>query len=150
MIRRSIPMTGWRSDAASGKVIQLHVLNGRKAPANFTTRHLPVTLGRGAACGFRLEEDGVWEQHLEFSVAQPNQIQLRSSADAFTAVNGQRVQEVILRNGDLIEIGGVQLRFGLAPVRQHSLVWRETLTWIALAALALGQVALIYLLNQAG
>ncbi len=129
-------------------MIQLHVLNGRKAPASFTTQRLPVTLGRGEACGFRLEDDGVWDQHLEFSVSPPNRIQLRSSAGAFTAVNGQRVQEVILRNGDLIEVGGVQLRFGLAPVRQHSLAWREALTWIALAALALGQVVLIYLLNQ--
>lgn len=142
-------MIGSRSGAASGNVIQLHVLTGRKAPANFTAGLLPVILGRGAACDFRLEDDGVWDQHLEFSVAPPNQIQLRSSAGAFTAVNGQPVQEeAILRNGDLLEIGGVQLRFGFAPVQQPSLAWREILTWIALAALALGQVALIYLLNQ--
>jgi pSer/pThr/pTyr-binding forkhead associated (FHA) protein len=129
-------------------VIQLHVLNGRKASVSFTSLRLPVTLGRGEPCDFRLEDDGVWDQHLEFSVAPPNQIQFRSTAEAFTAVNGQRVQEVILRNGDLIEIGGVQLRFGLAPVRQHSIAWREAFTWVALAVLALGQVVLIYLLNQ--
>jgi hypothetical protein len=135
-------------DDAFGNVIQLHVLNGRKGSAALTARRLPVRLGRGTACEFRLEDDGVWEEHLVFSVAAPNQIQFRSTPDAFTAVNGRRMQEGILCNGDLIEIGGVQLRFSLAPVEQHSLVWREAFTWVALAALALGQVVLIYLLNQ--
>lgn len=141
-------MTASRWDVASGNVIQLQVLNGRRAPAAFSTRRLPVTLGRGNSCEFQIEDDGVWEQHMVFSVAPPNQIQFRSTPDAFTAVNGQRVREGILSNGDLIEIGGVQLRFGFAPVEQHSVAWREMFTWIALAALALGQVALIYLLNQ--
>jgi len=63
------------------------------------------------------------------------------------AVNGQRVQEAVLRNGDLIEAGSVKMRFGLSPAPQHSLRLREGLTWFALAVLCLGQVALIYWLT---
>ena len=141
-------MTASRWGGGSGNVIQLQVLNGRQASTTFTTGCLPVELGRGNACQFRIEDDGVWDQHLIFSVAPPNQIQFLSTPGAFTAVNGQRLVNGILRNGDLIEIGGVQLRFGFAPVRQYSLTWREMLTWLALAALTLGQVALIYLLSR--
>jgi hypothetical protein len=67
------------------------------------------------------------------------------ASEAFVAVNGQRLEQpLVLRNGDVIELGAVKLRFGLSPTRQRSLRFREAVTWIALAALCLGQVALIY------
>jgi hypothetical protein len=61
-----------------------------------------------------------------------------------TVVNGGVVKETPLHEGDLIEAGGVKMRFGFEPVRQKSLLPRELLTWIALGALSLGQIALIY------
>lgn len=128
-------------------MIQLHLLSGRTAPATLAAPHLPATLGRDAGCDLCLEEDGVWDRHLEFSATVSHQIRLQSATGAFTAVNGQPLQDALLCSGDLIEIGGVRLRFGLAPVRQRSLVWREASTWIALGALAAGQIALIYALT---
>jgi hypothetical protein len=38
----------------------------------------------------------------------------------------------------------LKIRFSLGPVRQSSMAAREWLTWIALGALCLGQVALVY------
>lgn len=69
---------------------------------------------------------------------------LVSNPKAITVVNGDKIDEVALREGDLIEAGAVKLRFGFDAVRQKSLFARETLTWIALGLLSLGQVALIY------
>ena len=66
------------------------------------------------------------------------------SPDALVSVNGQRIERGLLRNGDIIEMGSVKLRFGLSPTRQRSLRFREIVTWIALTALCLGQVAIIY------
>jgi len=40
------------------------------------------------------------------------------------------------------------MHFALSPTRHRSLRIREALTWIALAALCLGQIALIYWLAQ--
>jgi hypothetical protein len=68
--------------------------------------------------------------------------------DASIVVNGQPVRQAVLRSGDLLETGSVKLRFGLGPTRQHSLRLREAMTWLALAALCLGQVALIYWLSE--
>ena len=60
------------------------------------------------------------------------------------SLNHLPVRQASLRNGDLIELGAVQLQFGLSPTRHRSLRLREVLTWIALGLLCLGQVALIY------
>ena len=86
----------------------------------------------------------MWDQHLEVSFQKRNGFILSVKENAFAAVNGQMVQEATLRNGDLIELGALQLRFALSPTRQRRLGWREFLTWAALAALCLGQVVLIY------
>ena len=40
------------------------------------------------------------------------------------------------------------MRFGLSATRQRSLRLREALTWLALAGLCFGQVALIYWLLE--
>ena len=69
---------------------------------------------------------------------------LKSSVEASTLLNGDRIQQAILRNGDLIEIGSVKMRFSLSATQQSGLRVREVTTWIALAMICLGQVALIY------
>jgi hypothetical protein len=51
-----------------------------------------------------------------------------------------------LCNGDIITLGSLKIRFRLSSVRQSSMTAREWLTWIALGALCLGQVALVYVL----
>ena len=61
------------------------------------------------------------------------------------AVNAQAMQQpTLLRNGDIIELGGSKLQFWLAEARQRGLAIREWLTWIALALISLSQIALIY------
>ena len=63
---------------------------------------------------------------------------------AVASIHNQPVEQAILRNGDVIEVGAVKLQFGLSPTRHRSLRLREVLTWVGLALLCLGQVALIY------
>ena len=89
----------------------------------------------------------MWEQHATFNARPGQGIAVSAARDAFVAVNGQCVQEAVLRSGDLIEAGSVKMRFGLSPAPQRSLRLRETLTWFGLAVLCLGQVALIYWLT---
>jgi pSer/pThr/pTyr-binding forkhead associated (FHA) protein len=129
-------------------VVQLRILNGKKAGTDWTARRFPVRIGRAATSDLALEEDGVWDQHLELSLDSNHGVLLSVQPEAFAAVNGQPVQQVQLRSGDLIEIGALQLRFGLSAARHRGLRLRETLTWLALGALCVAQVALIYWLAQ--
>jgi hypothetical protein len=50
----------------------------------------------------------------------------------------------VLRNGDRLGLGSVQLRFWLAETRQRGLRVREGLAWSCVVVVTLGQLALLY------
>jgi pSer/pThr/pTyr-binding forkhead associated (FHA) protein len=125
-------------------VVQLTILSGKKAGTETVARRFPFQVGRSAQNGLVLDDPGVWDRHFKVGLLSPDGVVLSAAADALTTVNGERVDQSVLRNGDVIEAGSVKLRFGLSPTQQGSLRLRETLTWIGLAGLCLGQVALIY------
>ena len=125
-------------------MIQLKILDGKKAGAEWVARRFPVQIGRAPRSDLCLEEEGVWDQHLRIELQRGQGLVLTAIAEGYVAVNGQLVQSACLRNGDAITLGSVRLLFGLSPTRQRSLRLRETLTWLALAALCFGQVAMVY------
>ena len=125
-------------------MIQLTVLNGKQAGSQWVARRFPVRLGRATTCDVCLEGDGVWDRHAEITLRRPDGFMMTVQEEAIAMVNGQAVRETILRNGDQIDLGSARLRFALSPTRQRGLRWRETMTWLALAALCVGQGALIY------
>lgn len=130
-------------------MVQLTILNGKKAGTSWSARFFPVQIGRASACDLSLEEEGIWEKHLEISLQAGEGFVASTPPDVLASVNGCSIQQSPLRNGDLIQIGAIKILFGLAPTRQRSLRWREALTWFGLAALCLAQVGLIYwLLGQ--
>jgi pSer/pThr/pTyr-binding forkhead associated (FHA) protein len=125
-------------------MVQLKVLSGKKAGTAWVARHFPVRVGRSADADLQVEEDGVWDQHLQLDFIPGGGIVLSAQPDALVAVNGQAVQQVALRGGDEINIGSLRLQFWLSETRQADLRLREGFTWAAIAAVSLGQIALIY------
>jgi pSer/pThr/pTyr-binding forkhead associated (FHA) protein len=125
-------------------MIQLKILSGKKAGTETVTRHFPFQVGRATSCGLSLDEPGVWEKHFQIDINSSEGFLLSTEQKTSVVIDGKSVQETVLRNGDTIEIGLTKILFGLSPTHQKSLVAREMLTWVALAALSLGQVALIY------
>lgn len=114
------------------------------AGAELLVRRFPASIGRSAASDFRLEGDGMWEQHLELDLNPTDGFVATSHPNALAAVNGHPFQQTILRNGDILELGSVKLRFWLGETRQRGLRFREWLTWAAFTLIAAGQVWLIY------
>lgn len=125
-------------------MVQLHILSGKKAGSPWVARRFPFGIGRSSRSTLSLDDPGVWDDHAEISVRPEEGVVLKSSVEASTLLNGERIQQAILRNGDLIEIGSVKLRFNLSATQQSGLRVREVMTWVALAMICLGQVALIY------
>ena len=125
-------------------MVQLQVLSGKKAGAEWVARHFPFLVGRAADNHFSIEDEGVWDRHLEIAIRTGEGFLLRTHPDALTSVNGHPINETWLRNGDLIRIGSVQIRFWLVPARQYSLRFREAVTWLTVALLCASQIALIY------
>ncbi len=125
-------------------MIQFKVLSGKKAGATCVARRFPLRLGRSAASDLQFDDDGVWEQHLRFDFNPADGIVLRVQPGALATVNGQPAERSLLHNGDTIEMGSLKIRFWLGETRQASLLFREWLTWLGIAAVSLGQVALVY------
>jgi len=125
-------------------MIEISVLSGRVAGKTVAARRFPFSIGRHKAADLCLEESGVWDRHLELDLQPREGITLTVAPEARATVNGQSVQTTRLRNGDLIEIGAVRLRFGLTATRQRDLRFREGLTWLAWAALCAAQIGLLY------
>lgn len=125
-------------------MLLLKVISGKQAGTEMVARRFPFTIGRSQNTALRLDDDGVWDNHLQLEVRPDEGAVMFASRDAFTAVNGYPVTEAVLRNGDVIELGSARVQFSLSPTVQYSLKIRESLTWILLGSLGLGQVALIY------
>lgn len=124
-------------------MIQLNILNGKMAGQTFVARRFPFGIGRAAGAHLVLDGDGVWDRHLELQFSGEG-LYLQAQPGALVTLNGQRVEHARLHNGDLLELGSVKLRFWLAAVAQRSLRPREILTWLALSALFVFQLLLIY------
>ena len=111
--------------------------------------HFPFLIGRAASAGLRLDDMGVWDRHLELFLDPDKGISLQIQESANAAINGESFERAIMRNGDIVELGAVKLRFWLAKARRRNLVWREWMVWIGVTAIALTQIVLIYWLALA-
>jgi len=105
-------------------------------------------VGRSSNAGLKLEDPGVWDEHFTIHLGPDAQLEMHSGPGATSYLNGTPLETSVLRNGDLIKIGAVEMRFGLSPTRQRSFVARELFVWVGLTVISLGQVALIYWLLQ--
>jgi hypothetical protein len=127
-------------------MVQFNILSGKQAGSMILARRFPFHVGRDAGSDMLLEEQGVWARHLEIQLRADDRFWAVQSSEALVVVDGQKAREVELRNGALIEIGSVKLRFSLAEKPQRNQSLREDLTWVALAALVLLQIGVIYFL----
>jgi pSer/pThr/pTyr-binding forkhead associated (FHA) protein len=125
-------------------MIQLDILSGKKAGAQTVARHFPFRIGRASQNDLQLEDDGVWDQHLVLEFQKQEGFNLTTSPDAIATVNGEPVQNKILRSGDTITIGSARLQFWLAAPQQRRLRSGENFVWALLVFVTLGQFILIY------
>ncbi len=125
-------------------MIQLNILSGKKAGAQPVARRFPFRIGRAPGNDLRLDDDGVWDQHLTLEFRRSEGFGVAAFPDAVTAVNGEPVQTTMLHNGDIITVGSAKLQFWLAAAPQHSLLARECFAWTLLVVVTLSQFTLIY------
>ncbi len=128
-------------------MLQLRMLSGKTAgtfPTEWVTRRFPVQIGRSSHADLRLEEEGVWDEHLNLMLDSNEGFILETFPNALATVNGQPLDRIILRNGDLIELGSVKMQFFLSQNCQKGLRFREALTWAGITVISLVQICLLY------
>jgi hypothetical protein len=128
-------------------MVQLDVRSGRLAGAQFVSKLLPVRVGRARDADFSLEDSGIFPLHLQIRREKCDLV-CEAEPDALLSINGKPTRQAVLRSGDVIGIGALNIIFSISPARQGSLRLREALVWIGLAALCLVQIWLIYYLNR--
>jgi len=69
----------------------------------------PVTIGRSAKCEIVLRDDNVSRQHCRISLWDGEYIVKDLDSANGTFVNGERVDEAVLKNGDLVACGDTNL-----------------------------------------
>jgi pSer/pThr/pTyr-binding forkhead associated (FHA) protein len=124
-------------------MIQLKISSGQMAGVVHDVRHFPFHIGRSARSDLRLEQPGVWDDHLTLDFDPAQGFVLTAHGEAIATVNGWPIQSVLLRNGDTIELGALKLGFWLGETAQSRLRGQEALIWIALAAVTIAEVGLL-------
>ena len=117
-------------------MLHVDILTGRMAGTNFVIRHFPFRVGRGPNSHLRIEESGVWEDHLTVELAKDLAIQASFAEEALGVVNGEKTGLAKLRNGDTVDLGSVKLLFWFSPPIQASFASREILTFGLVGAVA--------------
>jgi predicted component of type VI protein secretion system len=91
-----------------------------QAPRSIALGAGGLLIGRGEHCDVTLEDDAVSADHLE--IAPKGAAVMATDLDSRngTLLNGQRLERPRrLRNGDVIQIGGVRLELSLPPQRRR-------------------------------
>ena len=128
-------------------MIRLRILSGQKSGADLLVTNFPYTIGRARADSLRLEDAGVWDKHLKVSYDPDEGFLLQHNPKALAMLNKETFEKARLKAGDIIEFGATRIQFWLSEMEPRNLRNRERLTWAALIALALAQVALLIWLN---
>jgi pSer/pThr/pTyr-binding forkhead associated (FHA) protein len=128
-------------------MLQFNLLSGNRAGKVWVADAYPVQIGRAGGAALRLEDAGVWDKHAEVNFDASEGFILTGHQGAITSVNGTPVQQVRLRNGDIIELGSVKLQCWLAEVKRRDSSVRERLLWAGLIALTVAQLVLIVCLR---
>lgn len=111
--------------------------------------HFPFKLGRSERNDLQLTDPGVWGEHCAIELdPSTNHFSLRSCPGALCFINGAPVEEAELHNGDLIQVGGCNIQFSLAPAPQGALLLRQALVWTLILCVAAAQAALVLFLNR--
>ena len=84
---------------------------GESVMVNVTDQ--PIKIGRGSACEIVLEDEQVSRQHCQITRWDGEYILKDLKSQNGTRLNGQTVEEAVLRNGDLIMCGDSHLTVSL-------------------------------------
>ncbi|MCD6052011.1 MAG: Inner rane component of cytoplasmic domain [Verrucomicrobia bacterium] len=124
-------------------MLQFRAISGNRQATVWDAEGFPVQIGRAANADIRLEEAGVWDQHAQVTFDAEEGFILQSGKGASTRVNGETIEQIRLRNGDIIEVGSVKLQCWLSEVKRQNLAWREKLVWAILILVTVLQLILI-------
>ena len=98
---------------------QLKIIKGPDQGRVFSLEK-SLVIGRGQETDTRLKDPQVSRVHCRINVEQDRSVLVHSSKTSDTLVNGQRAAQHELKPGDVIQIGGTQMRFEIEGTPEAS------------------------------
>lgn len=124
-------------------MVQFEVFRSGQKPVVHPVAALPCRIGRSGKCGLRLQEPGIWEEHVELSQGADDSFQISRVGEGSLILNGESRDDGRLVNGDTIELGATKLRFWLTPVRPRSQVAGDWMFWALVSTVLIAMVGLL-------
>lgn len=124
-------------------MLTLRILSGVSAGREIPAGRFPFLIGRHAQSDLSSREPGVWDRHGELDLDLATGFHLRAVGEAEMRVNGEPVREARLRNGDIVDLGGLKFSCTLAAAPQRSMRLREAVFWLGIALVFALQLALV-------
>ncbi len=118
-------------------MVELMVLTGPQSGSHLLIPRLPACVGRSREVEVPLSGPGVWDRHFDLVTTPEGRVALRTIGEARVMIDSVSVTERPLRNGELLEVGGIKLRFLIVESSQQPLTAREFSVW-ALATAIVG------------
>jgi len=126
------------------RMVQIQIISGKRMGGDLAVSHFPFAVGRAPDADLVLDDDGVWDRHIQIKFDRSAGFVFESQPGAAVLLNGERVGTGFLRNGDSLVLGGVTIRFWLSRTQQRTMRVLEACTWAGLVMLCAAQIALIY------
>jgi len=125
-------------------MVELMVLTGPQTGVRLVVPSLPASVGRGREMGVQLTGSGVWDRHFDLLATPDGRVGVRVIGDARVVIDSVSVTERSLRNGEVLEVGGIQVRFLIDEVPQRSLAVREASVWLLALLILVLQIYLAW------
>lgn len=110
-------------------MIEITILTGPDSGRRISVGPLPCRFGKSPGLAGAFRGAGVWDEHFDLVPADSGAPLVRVLGDARVCVDSHLVREVKIRDGLVLEVGGIRLQVGIQPARHGSLAWREALLW---------------------
>ncbi len=111
-------------------MVELTVLNGSEPGRLLRLNRFPTRVGRRCEGEGLLVGPGIWDHHFDVVREESGRFGLVVAKGARVAMDGEFIERSTLKNGGILEAGGLRLRFSLGVSTQRPLGLREGVVWM--------------------
>lgn len=118
-------------------MVELTVLNGSEPGRLLRLNRFPTRVGRRCEGEGLLVGPGIWDHHFDVVREESGRFGLVVAKGARVAMEGEFIERSTLKNGGILEAGGLRLRFSVGVSTQRPLKLRERVVWMGAGILLL-------------
>ena len=117
--------------------VEFRFLSGSKYGQTVSAADFPFRIGRSADADLSLPDAGVFEFHSRVVCISGIGFRIESIGEALVRVGGFEGKTLPLRDGSIVELGAVRIRFAFSPVNDQRSGIPDVVVWFLVVAVTL-------------